>query len=393
VRFFALIPSIVFAGFISVGFASSLPPDYKAAVDDLRSIPGTPDFNVIEDVSKVVDEADKLITDLRSLDADQRAKQLERVRAERQQLVRHAAELRSALEGIRQLRGALQLAGGGPGLKELSLRKEAAESDLKVANYEKQKAVSDLGSAQEKDKPGITNYINEQDVKIKTKEADLEQLNTKIASLGTVSEGDAQRHLNSLETVSKEGQAVATSADFTLNNIDDLAGEMLTTTMFLSSYTNWSTIVFSALVALVIGSFFAITYKAGIGGQILSGDSGIQFVTLFALIIAIILFGVLKILEGKELAALLGGLSGYILGRGSGAQRDASMPQSPNNRKSEATDSATPSTTGKGDTDSGSISSVVTPQDQGATTPGTARSSDQNPDQTSDEVNIVDKNK
>jgi hypothetical protein len=102
-------------------------------------------------------------------------------------------------------------------------------------------------------------------------------LNTKIASLGTVSEGDAQRHLNSLETVSKEGQAVATSADFTLNNIDDLAGETLTTTMFLSSYTNWSTIVFSALVALVIGSFFAITYKTGIGGEILSGDSGIQF--------------------------------------------------------------------------------------------------------------------
>jgi hypothetical protein len=45
------------------------------------------------------------------------------------------------------------------------------------------------------------------------------------------------------------------------------------------------------------------------------GEFGIQFVTLFSLIIAIILFGVLKILEGRELAALLGGLSGYILGR------------------------------------------------------------------------------
>ena len=42
---------------------------------------------------------------------------------------------------------------------------------------------------------------------------------------------------------------------------------------------------------------------------------GIQFITLFALVIAIILFGITGILEGKELSALLGGLSGYILGR------------------------------------------------------------------------------
>ncbi len=44
-------------------------------------------------------------------------------------------------------------------------------------------------------------------------------------------------------------------------------------------------------------------------GDIL-GQSGIQFLTLFSLVIAIILFGI----KGKELAALLGGLSGYIFG-------------------------------------------------------------------------------
>lgn len=49
--------------------------------------------------------------------------------------------------------------------------------------------------------------------------------------------------------------------------------------------------------------------------QIFAGQAGIQFVTLFSLVIAIILFGIITILEGKELAALLGGLSGYILGR------------------------------------------------------------------------------
>jgi hypothetical protein len=46
-----------------------------------------------------------------------------------------------------------------------------------------------------------------------------------------------------------------------------------------------------------------------------------QFVTLFSLVIAIVLFDVLKILDGRELAALLGGLSGYILGRGSRSER------------------------------------------------------------------------
>lgn len=49
--------------------------------------------------------------------------------------------------------------------------------------------------------------------------------------------------------------------------------------------------------------------------EIFRGQAGIQFITLFSVVIAIILFGILGILEGKELAALLGGLSGYILGR------------------------------------------------------------------------------
>jgi hypothetical protein len=36
---------------------------------------------------------------------------------------------------------------------------------------------------------------------------------------------------------------------------------------------------------------------------------------MFAIVIAVILFGIINILESKELSALLGGLSGYILGR------------------------------------------------------------------------------
>jgi hypothetical protein len=76
--------------------------------------------------------------------------------------------------------------------------------------------------------------------------------------------------------------------------------------------------VFAGLVLIVIFGFFAVAFKdENVRKSIFSSESGIQFITLFSLVIAIILFGIINILEGRELAALLGGLSGYILGRGS----------------------------------------------------------------------------
>lgn len=74
--------------------------------------------------------------------------------------------------------------------------------------------------------------------------------------------------------------------------------------------------VFAALISAVIIGFFVLAFRDEIMRRaIFSGETGIQFLTLFSVVIAIILFGIINILEGKELAALLGGLSGYILGR------------------------------------------------------------------------------
>jgi hypothetical protein len=74
--------------------------------------------------------------------------------------------------------------------------------------------------------------------------------------------------------------------------------------------------VFAALVGIVIVGFFAVAFRdEQVRREIFAGQAGIQFVTLFSLVIAIILFGIIGVLEGKELSALLGGLSGYILGR------------------------------------------------------------------------------
>src|SRR5260370_39942842 len=76
-------------------------------------------------------------------------------------------------------------------------------------------------------------------------------------------------------------------------------------------------ITFAVLVGLVIVGFFAIAfYDVAVRREIFSGTAGIQFVTPFSLVIGIILFGITGILEAKKLAALLWGLSGYILGRG-----------------------------------------------------------------------------
>ena len=78
---------------------------------------------------------------------------------------------------------------------------------------------------------------------------------------------------------------------------------------------SWS---FAFLVGLVIVGFFIIAYRDDeIRKTIFSGDSGLQFITIFSIIIAIILFGITEVLGGKELSALIGGISGYILGRSS----------------------------------------------------------------------------
>jgi hypothetical protein len=77
-------------------------------------------------------------------------------------------------------------------------------------------------------------------------------------------------------------------------------------------------ICFAALIGILLIVFFFIVYKrsdVNLSKELLSGN-GLQFVTLFVLIIAIILFGILSILQGSELAAILSGISGYILGKG-----------------------------------------------------------------------------
>jgi len=82
----------------------------------------------------------------------------------------------------------------------------------------------------------------------------------------------------------------------------------------------WISLTFSGLIAVLLVAFFFIIFKRSdisLSKQLLS-SAGLQFITVFVLIIAIILFGILSVLKGSELAAILSGISGYILGKGGG---------------------------------------------------------------------------
>jgi uncharacterized protein YjdB len=97
------------------------------------------------------------------------------------------------------------------------------------------------------------------------------------------------------------------------------------------AFRGYMSAAFAGLIGAVIIGFFVLAFiDETMRRAIFSGETGIQFLTLFSLVIAIILFGITSILHDKELAALLGGLSGYILGRtGQRGGASGSQPGSP----------------------------------------------------------------
>jgi len=107
-----------------------------------------------------------------------------------------------------------------------------------------------------------------------------------------------------------------------LVQVEQRIASLFDNTRYVNNFKSVVTVTFGILVLLVIAGFYAITwYKHGVAATIFAGEMGMQFVTLFLIVIAIILFGIMGTLEGRELAALLGGLSGYILGRASDSSR------------------------------------------------------------------------
>ena len=132
-----------------------------------------------------------------------------------------------------------------------------------------------------------------------------------------------------------EQQEVLTKKQIELSSIESKIDDLLRRDVVTQDFKRIVSLMFAALVLAVIVGFFWLAFAdKRVRRTIFAGEAGIQFITLFSLVIAIILFGITGILGDKELSALLGGLSGYILGRSMhtrGTNGGATATAQPNN--------------------------------------------------------------
>jgi len=126
---------------------------------------------------------------------------------------------------------------------------------------------------------------------------------------------DKTNLINTKNKISRTGQSLLLIESY-LAPIEQKIADLLNIEEERNDFRKLISFAFCGLVAIVIIGFYYIAVKnIAIAESIFSGEKGVQFVTIFLIVIAIILFGIMGILESKELSALLGGLSGYILGR------------------------------------------------------------------------------
>jgi hypothetical protein len=139
-------------------------------------------------------------------------------------------------------------------------------------------------------------------------------------------DSQAQQTLAGIDSVSQAVSAGIHTLEQDIRSAESTIDNALAPEYQSQKFRTLVSAFFALLIGIMIVAFFATIYKkAGDSvGTLLLSDGGLQFVTIFVLIIAIILFGILNILEGRELAAILSGIAGYILGRGAQVKSQAS---------------------------------------------------------------------
>jgi hypothetical protein len=155
---------------------------------------------------------------------------------------------------------------------------------------------------------------------LRTRKQDLEQRIKDITERQqrlTANREDHRKRRDELD--SKQAQLV---------ELEDRISVALSTGSRQYLYRTIVSLIFAMIVAFLVLRFFRIVEQdEEVKRSIFGGDSGIQFVTLFSIVIAVILFGILEILGANELSALLGGLSGYILGKSTPRPQGVSQGQ------------------------------------------------------------------
>jgi hypothetical protein len=102
-----------------------------------------------------------------------------------------------------------------------------------------------------------------------------------------------------------------------INNAEALMNELTIKEIKIWNFKSNITLIVGILLALILVCFFIGVFHNADNSvkQKLIGETGLQFITIFVIIIAVILFGVMEILKGSELAAILSAIAGYILGK------------------------------------------------------------------------------
>jgi hypothetical protein len=113
--------------------------------------------------------------------------------------------------------------------------------------------------------------------------------------------------INLLQGLFKSANSDIDCLNRALSQIDETINTILIPETQKNQFKLYVSGIFAFMVILVIVGFFTIALRdKAVGSAIFSNQTGIQFVTLFSLVIAIILFGITEILQAKELSALLG---------------------------------------------------------------------------------------
>src|SRR5262249_15053974 len=109
------------------------------------------------------------------------------------------------------------------------------------------------------------------------------------------------QQLSEVETTSQQENSCYLYLQDLNNNIEQKTIELLLPASQKNNFKLLLSAIYAGIVFVVIIGFYGLAYRdKELRNTIFSHQSGIQFITLFSLVIAIILFGILEILEGKE---------------------------------------------------------------------------------------------
>lgn len=216
-----------------------------------------------------------------------------------------------------------------PGIQSLSSFEEKNtkrfELGRKISALE-----SEIDELYIKDSSSILRDIENIGKQLKLKEDELKKaLNTKDNKMVA----DITQSMQNLRDGQNEAQMKLAECRATLKRKKELTAELyktreelnatereinllLTPKIAQQNFMFYSSICFVVLMSILLGIFYYVIKRDELARKVIfGGETGIQFIALFSIIIAIILFGLTGVLEGKELAALLGSVAGYILGR------------------------------------------------------------------------------